>query len=214
MLSTSDRAYARFKGQPPSKLGETYLIYETVRPINHPVSGELIGYQTRVLGAAVVVATDPRAVTLVITSSLDPIERGALLGPWTEKPFRPVRSRAATKDLDGFVVGTRLEVLTQIAEQNVVFIDKGKVDGVEEGNVFKVMRSGDPYGLPLTKEQFSPPNDPTLPAEVLGELMVIDVKETTSTALVMKCRRELLIGDVVEMRVPGGAKKDSGSGGR
>jgi hypothetical protein len=76
------------------------------------------------------------------------------------------------------------------------------------------MRSGDPYGLPLTREQLSPPNDPSLPAEVLGELMVIDVKETTSTALVMKSRRELLIGDLVEMRVPGGAKRDAGGGGR
>jgi len=122
--------------------------------------------------------------------------------------------RAATKDLDARIVGTRLEVLTQIAEQHVVFLDKGKADGVEEGNVFKVMRSGDPYGLPLTKEQLSPPNDPSLPAEEIGELMVIDVKETTSTALVMRSRRELLIGDLAEMRLAGGPGPDTGSGGR
>ncbi len=214
MLSTSDRVYARFNGEPPSRLGETYLIYETVRKVFHPLSGELLGYQTRILGAAVVVAKDPKAVTLVISSALDPIERGALLGPWAEHSLRPVKAREATVDLDGRIVGTRLEVLTQIAEQNVVFIDKGKADGVEEGNVFKVIRSGDPYGLPLTRRQLSPPNDPSLPAEVLGELMVIDVKETASTALVMKSRRELLIGDLVEMRVPGGAKPDTGGGGR
>jgi hypothetical protein len=53
-----------------------------------------------------------------------------------------------------------------------------------------------------------------LPAEVLGELMVIDVKETASTALVVKSRRELLLGDVVEMRAQGGARPDGGSGGR
>jgi hypothetical protein len=214
MLTLTDRVYAQFKGEPPNKLGETYVIYETVRPIMHPMTGELVGYQTRILGAARVVAKDPTAVTLVITASLDPIERGALLGPWTEKPFRPVRARDATRDLDGRIVGTRMEVLTQIAEQNVVFIDKGSADGVEEGNLFKVIRSGDPFGLPLTKEQLSPPNDPNLPPEVLGELLVIDVKETTSTALVMRCRRELLIGDLVEMRMPGGAKPDGGSGGR
>ena len=214
MLSTNDRAYARFKGEPPSKLGESYLIYETLRKIYHPVSGELIGYQTRVLGTGVVVAKDAKAVTLVISQALWPIERGALLGPWTEKPLRPVLPRAATKDLDGRIVGTRLEVQTQIAEQSVVFIDKGKADGVEEGNVFKVIRSGDPYGLPLTKEQLSPPNDPSLPAEVLGELMIIDVKETTATALVMKSRRELLIGDLVTMRIPVAPRPGAGSGGR
>jgi len=42
--------------------------------------------------------------------------------------------------------------------------------------------------------------------------MVIDVKETTSSALVMKSRRELLIGDAVEMRVAGGARPDTVSG--
>jgi LysM domain len=214
MLSTSDRAYAHFKGEPPNKLGENYVVYETVREIYHPLTGELLGYQTRILGSAVVVAKDPRAVTLIIGTSLAPIERGALLGPWIDQPYRPVKAREATVELDARIVGTRLEVVTQIAEQSVVFIDKGKADGVEEGNVFKVMRSGDPYGLPLTKAHLSPPNDPSLPAEVLGELMVIEVKETTSTALVMKSRRELLIGDLVEMRPPAGAKRDSGGGGR
>jgi hypothetical protein len=212
MLTTTDRAYARFKGTPPSKLGETYLIYETLRAIKHPVSGALVGYQTRILGSGVVVAKDDKAVTLVIAHSLAPIERGALLSPWVEKEFRPVKPRAANRDVDGRIVGTRMEVLTQIAEQNVVFIDKGKADGVEEGNVFKVMRSGDPYGLPLTKEQLSTANDPSLPAEVMGELMIIDVKETTATALVMKSRRELLIGDEVKMRIHGDAQPGSGSG--
>jgi hypothetical protein len=214
MLATSDRAYAHFKGEPPSRLGETYVIYETVGKIRHPLNGDLLGYQTRILGSAVVVAKAPKAVTLVIAQSLAPIERGALLGPWTEKPFRPVSPRAATKDLDGHIVGTRQEVLTQIAEQAVVFIDKGKADGVEDGNVFRVVRSGDPYGLPLDTRQLAPPNDPELPSEVLGELMVIDAKETTSTALVMRSLRELLIGDVVEMRAAGVAKPDTGSGGR
>jgi hypothetical protein len=214
MLSTSDRAYAHFEKEPPSKLGETYAVFETVRKIRHPVSGELLGYQTRILGAATVVAKDARAVTLVIGQTLDPIERGALLGPWTEKPYRAVTPRAGTRDLVGHIVGARLEVQTQIAEQSVVFIDKGKVDGVEEGNVFQVIRSGDPQGLPLTRTHLAPRNDPGLPAEVLGELMVIDVKETASTALVVKSRRELLLGDVVEMRAQGGARPDGGSGGR
>ncbi len=210
LLSTLDRAYARFKGEPPNKVGETYVIYETVRAITHPVTGEKLGYQTRILGAATVVARDARAVTLVIGPVTDPIERGMLLSPWTERPFRPVVRRAAARDVEGHIVGTRQEVLTQVAEQSLVFIDKGKADGVEEGNVFSVWRSGDPYGLPLTKEQLSPPNDPSLPPEALGELMIVDVKETTSTALVLKSVRELLMGDLVEMRVAGGDRPNPG----
>jgi hypothetical protein len=214
MLSSGDRAYARFKGEPPSRLGETYTVYETVRKIRHPLSGDLLGYQTRILGSAVVVARDPRAVTLVIGQSFDPIERGALLGPWAEKALRSVSPRQAARDVSGHIVGGRVEVQTQFAEQSVVFIDKGKADGVEEGNVFKVIRSGDPRGLDLTTSHLAPRNDPNLPPEVMGELMVIDVKETTSTALVLKSLRELKLGDVVEMRVAGAGKPDTGSGGR
>jgi hypothetical protein len=210
LLSTLDRAYARFSGEPPNKVGETYVIYETVRPITHPLTGEMLGYQTRIVGSAKVVARDERAVTLVIGAVTDGVERGMLLSPWTERPFRPVVRRATTKDLDAHIVGTRQEVLTQVAEQNLVFIDKGKADGVEEGTVFSVWRSGDPYGLPLSKEALSPPNDPSLPPEVLGELMIVDVKETTSTALVLKSVRELLMGDLVETRVAAGARPSPG----
>jgi hypothetical protein len=40
--------------------------------------------------------------------------------------------------------------------------------------------------------------------------MIVDVKETTSTALVLKSVRELLMGDLVETRVAGGARPSPG----
>jgi len=43
---------------------------------------------------------------------------------------------------------------------------------------------------------------------VVGQLLVVDVKENASTALVTKSIKELLIGDRVEMRAA------AGSGGR
>jgi hypothetical protein len=98
-------------------------------------------------------------------------------------------------------VAAQIDIMTMLGEQHVVFVDKGRADGVEEGNVFRVVRSGDLYGV-------APgviPNDPSLPKEIVGDLMVIDVKETTSTALVTRSLRELAIGDRVEMRAAAGA---------
>jgi hypothetical protein len=200
MLSTMDRAYARFKGSAQLVPGETYLVYRTTRAIKHPISGELIGYQSKLLGTAKAVKVDDQVVTVEIGVTNDPIERGDLLGPWTEKFLRPVQQRPNGRDLSGVIVGSQVDILTMVGEQHVVFVDKGRADGVEEGNVFRVVRNGDPFAVAMN----TIPYDPSLPKEIVGDLLVIDVKETTSTALVTRSLRELAIGDRVEMRAAAG----------
>ncbi len=206
LLSTSDRAYARFKRSADMVPGETYVVYRTDRPIHHPITHELLGYQASILGTAKAVKVDDKAVTVVIGQTIEPIERGDLLGPWTERSLRPVAQRPNARDLTGHIVAAQVDILTMLGEQHVVFVDRGKVDGVEEGNVFRVVRSGDQYGLPLGVIG----NDPKLPDEIIGDLMVIDVKENVSTALVTRSLRELAIGDRVQMHAAAGARAGAG----
>jgi hypothetical protein len=204
MLSSQDRAYAKFRNAAEVKPGETYVVYKTERAIHHPVTKELWGYQSTVLGSARVVAVDDKAATLVIADSFDPIERGALLGPWTQKLYRPVGRRPNRQALDGRIIASQADVITMVGEHHVVFVDRGQKDGVEEGNVFTVVRSGDPYG----RAPHAPAWDASLPKEDVGRLLVIDVKERASAALVTRSLKELVVGDRVEMRAD-----DGGSGG-
>jgi hypothetical protein len=202
MLANLDRAYANFERPTDVKVGETYVVYKTDRAISHPAKrGEVIGYQSVVLGAAKVVAVEEKAATLQIVQSFEPIERGALLGPWTQKFLRPVERRSNKQALVGQIVGAQVEVVSQIGEHHVVFVDRGEKDGVEEGNSFVVLRSGDPYGTNPHKGHW----DDSLPIEAVGELLVVDVKEHASTALVTKSLKELMIGDRVEMRPAAGS---------
>lgn len=203
MLSSLDRAYAKFQNAAEVKVGETYVVYKTERPIYHPVTKELFGYQAAVLGSAKVVAVEPRVATLVIAQSLAPIERGALLGPWTQKFFRPIDRRPNRQAVDGRIIAAQVDVVTQMGEHHLVFVDKGEKDGVEEGNVFTVLRSGDQYG----KDPHAPTWDPKLPTERVGDLLVVDVREKASAALVTRSMKELMVGDHVQMR------PDAGSGG-
>lgn len=198
MLSTRDRAYATFRSAGTVKVGETYAIYRTVRKVQHPVTGDTMGYQSVILGAGRVVALDDRAATVTITSSFEPIERGDMLGPWNQKPYRAIPNKPNGKRLEGYIVTSPVETLTQLAEQHVVFVDLGKVDGVEEGNRFTVVRSGDPKGATARIPEW----DATLPKEDVGSLLVIDVKEHASAALVTRSLAELVAGDRVEMRLP------------
>ena len=172
MLSTPRPRLRQLQADGPVKKGETYVIYRTERAIQHPVTKELFGYQSVVLGAGKVVAVDDKAVTLVITAANDAIERGAMLGPWTEKFFRPVARKPNGATLQGLIIASPVGVLTQFAEHQVVFVDRGTADGVEEGNVFNVVRSGDLSG----RRPNEVPWDPTLPKEDVGDLLVIDAK--------------------------------------
>jgi hypothetical protein len=207
LLTIGDRAYVRFKRPAPVKVGERYVIYKTDRIVRHPVTGERWGYKSMVLGAGKVVAVDEKVATIEIAAAFDPIERGDLVGPWPDKMVRQVRPRPNQRNLDGVILAAQQDLVSEIGEHHVVFIDKGKRDGVEEGNVFEVIRSGDPYGRP----PFDISADPSLPDEDVATLLVFDVQRTASAALVIRSLRELAVGDHARMRASAQAAAGSGS---
>jgi hypothetical protein len=200
MLSHLDRAYAKFKGKAGVKVGDNYLIYKTERTIRHPRTGAFIGYKTAILGTARITGVSEGVAKLEITSAIDVIERGDYLGPWNEKLIRQVPMRANSRSLVGEIIAPEVHSLTQMGEHHTVFIDKGKADGVQEGNTFAVVRRGDPSTQPALEK---PRYDPKLPKEDIGRLLVIDAKENASLVLVLNSLRELHVGDRVEMRPDG-----------
>ncbi len=209
LLSLHDRAYVRFAEKAKVKPGESYVIYKTERPVRHPVTGELFGYQTTIIGGAKVVAVDDKAVTIDIAQAFDPIERGALVGLRMDRVVKQVQRRPNQRHMDGYIIAAQREVITDIGEHHLVFVDKGRADGVEEGNVFTVLRSGDPYGRAMNEVI----QDPELPNEDVGTLIVVDAQQTSSAALVVRSFRELYVGDKVEMRSANGAAVPARAGG-
>jgi len=210
MLSSYDKAYARFRTATPVKPGQQYVIYRTESKVVHPITGQLFGYITAIIGTGRVTAIDSNAATLIIADTFEPIERGALLGPWNERLMGQVVRRPNQRAMDGYIIAAPRDELTEIGEHHLVFIDRGQQDGVQEGNVFTVVRSGDPYRMEPNLAQ----RDPNLPKEDVGTLLVVDVKEHACAALVTRSFRELYMGDRVEMRLSAGsALQTAGSGG-
>jgi hypothetical protein len=201
ILTTGDRIYGKFKDPSAVKVGQKFSIYKTEGPIVHPISNRNFGWKTIILGTARVTAVEPgKAATLVITYVNDGIERGDLIGPSDDQALRPLFTRPNRSAVDGFVIGVQPSIVTGAAEFNVVYLDKGKADGVEVGNTFEVVRSGDPLYEPIDR----PLNTPNLPREVIGHLVVFDAQERASSAYVKRSIFELLVGDHVEMRPTGG----------
>ena len=197
ILTTGDRIYGRFQDPSAVKVGQKFSIYRTEGRIVHPVTHRAVGWKTVILGTARVTAVEPgKAASLVITYVNDGIERGDMIGPSVEQAQKPLFVRPNRSALDGYIIGVQPAIVTGAAEFNVVYLDRGKADGVEVGNTFEVVRSGDPFKEPIDR----PLNTPGLPREVIGHVVVFDAQETASSAYVRRSILELLVGDHVEMR--------------
>jgi hypothetical protein len=166
----------------------------------HPVTGDSVGFYVRVLGAAQVVNVGQEVATAIIATSLDPIFRGDLIAPWMPQMNKHVGPKPNSVELRGYIVDARISI-TNIGERHMVFIDQGRDSGVEEGNVFDVVRREDAW-VPLGEDEREPGYwNEDLPIEVLGRIMIVDSRPTASTGVVMASLRELHIGDRVLMSV-------------
>lgn len=188
MLSDWDRAYVKLKN--PAQKGDAFAVYRTIKEIEHPVTGEPFGYAVEIIGGVTVVDTSATVATVQITQAYRPIERGDFIGQWPENARQRVNPAPNQAEAQGYIIETLGEVLEEIGEHSLVFIDRGRSHGVQVGNTFSVLTRGDQY----TRETQGLPN------EDVGQLMVIDVQDKSSTAVIMSSLRELGVGDKVEMR--------------
>lgn len=206
LLSVYDRAYVRFGAGANVQPGSVHVLFRKDKVIRHPVTGEVFGFRTTIMGTARVLTVEGDVASVEIARAFDPIERGMFVGPWSDVAPRRVGFRPNQRAMTGVIVSTFEELVSEIGQYHVVFVDKGRADGVEEGNVFTVVRSGDPYGK-NRNEVVELTRSPQLPAEDVGTLLVLDLHERTSSALVVRSLRELFVGDRVEMRVASAGKQ-------
>ncbi len=193
LLTALDIIYLTFDQLKP-KAGDDFVIFRTVSEVYHPVTGELLGYLTLLRGTAKITRPGPPMYTAEIERSFNTVERGDLVGPYGEKFRRNVARKENDRTLDGFIVATYVRDLVNIGQDHMVFIDRGRRDGVQEGNEFSVLVRRD--GLEFDyKERWMK----GYPIETIGKLLIVDTKETASEALVVNSSRELVVGDHIEM---------------
>jgi hypothetical protein len=188
MLADYDRVYMKLKQS--GKKGDRMAVYRLTREIEHPVTGDDIGYALEIVGGVEVIDTSPVVATGQVAQAFRPIERGDYVGKWPEYFGQRVSPVQNTAEAQGYIVETVTDILGMIGEHHLVFIDRGRSHGVQRGNIFRVVARGDLY----TRDTDDLPN------EEVGQIMVLDVQEDASTAIVTYALRELAVGDKIEMR--------------
>jgi hypothetical protein len=188
LLADYDRVYLRLKTA--ARKGQNFAIYRNSKEIIHPFTGKSFGFSVEILGSVTIVETSPQVATGVIDRAFRPIERGDFVGPWPETAGQRVAPRANEFDLKAYIMEVPENGELEIGEHHVVYIDKGRADGVKLGNTFAAFARGDRYTRDLAG----------LPNEQVGQLLIIDVQEQSATAMVVRSLVELSAGQKIEMR--------------
>jgi len=209
MLATYDTAYVRFPSSVEVNIGDRLIVFRPEGDIVQPATGRKLGTQTRTMGEAKVISLNSDLATVQITRTFEEVSRGDLVRAWTD-PNLKVAPKPNTREMRGLIVSSVRSGLTTYGEANEVFIDKGANDGVEVGNTFAVVRQGDglrqaasygaSYNMGATGKRSA---GVAVPNENVGLLLVVDVKDRLSTAVVVKSVKELVPGDKVEMHPQG-----------
>jgi len=188
LLSNLDRAYVKLEKQ--NQPGDVLQIFRPSREIIHPVTGAALGRMVEMVGEVRIDLLSKGQALGTIMTSWEAIERGDYVG---ELPVETETIRAVenTKAVKAYVVDSGLVELSYVGDNYTVIVDKGSADGVQMGNSFIVVRTGDPY----TKEVSG------LPDEDIGEVLIIETSKNVSTGLLIHASREIIPGDRAEMRV-------------
>jgi hypothetical protein len=199
MLSLYDHLYLKCKDLSGVRPGDRFMVYEKARPVTYPDGKKIAGYQVEIAGGLQVVKVDKEVATAQVFVAFRPIWRGFHAIPWVDDNYRKIRVQPSTAAVSGIILHTAIEDRRLSGEHQMVFVDKGRDDGITEGNVFHVVRTGD--SLPAEGRFDEYREVKGLPWEEVGSVLVVDARDKVSTGLVSNSLRELVVGDRVITRV-------------
>jgi len=155
-------------GEGDVEVGDHFSVFREARPVRDLRSSRVLGYHVERLGWVEVTSVEGDSATAVIRHSSSEIVRGDRLMP--RQPLPPeVTLVAAPDDLDARVVFIPSE-RTFVGQLDYAYLDRGSVDGLEEGARVEVYAPG---GVARDRARGV---DVVTPDTVVADLVVIRVE--------------------------------------
>lgn len=183
-----DRIYARGALDPAHSV---YGIFRQGKTYTDPVTQEVLGINADNIGGGEIVASEGDVSTLMLQRSNQEVRLGDRLFASEE---RPINSSFLPSPPQGNVDGLIIDVprgVNQIGVMDVVTLDRGKRDGLVEGNVLAIYKTGETVRDRITGEQVK------IPDERSGLLMIFRTYDKLSYGLVLNANRSLAVLDKV-----------------
>ena len=178
-------------------VGDRFGIFREQGPLTHPLNPEApVGYMAQVVGEIEITSTGHDLLTAVILDSYEELVVGDKLCL-----FVPRAAEIVPTKTHRMLVGTILRSATRNTfytdshnlENDVVFIDRGKCDGMKEGLLLNIYRPAHPVADPYFQgRRFSTPD------RYVGEGMILKAFDKKSTVLITKTREEVVPGDTIK----------------
>lgn len=166
-----------------------YGVYRPGDTFVDPVTGEVLGLEARDIGTLRLLEAHEGVSSFRINRSTEEIRVGDRLIPYEEAELRPTFYPVPPAQP---VKGVLLSVqrgLAGVGAYDVVAINRGKREGLQEGTVLAVHRAGEVVKDPVTKETLR------LPDVRAGLMMVFRAFDKVSYAIILESDRPLSVGD-------------------
>lgn len=184
-FSPLDRAYVQFDESMNVLPGDKFSIYSSGGKVKHPNS-DREGYKYAIVGQIKLIQKIRNKWEVEFIEVSGTPQRGDRITAYTPKIERITRTYNS-RLIEAAIIGPYEPMQTLLGYGDVVYLDRGRADGVEMGNVFEV------YGF---KDRLNQKNITDQPTYKQGELTVITLTDNFATALVTNTRRDFYVGDI------------------
>ncbi len=169
--------------------------YELVRPgqaYRDADTGELLGYEALFVANVEVTRQGDPATVRILDNELEANVGDRLLSGVEEQPMETFYPKAPDQEISGSIISV-LGGISEIGQFNVVVIDRGADDGLQQGDVLAIDRRG-----AVVRDTVRKGSAPVrLPDEQAGLMLVFRVFPRVSFGLVMHATRTMNVFDRV-----------------
>ena len=184
----SDILYLKLVHPREAAIGDLFTIYKKVHKVFHPRTKEYMGYMINMAGVVRVIENDSPLTMVQIIRAYSPVSPGdpvmRFVPPSLEESASEVH---VSTDIEGLIIDLQSDKnMSLVGQGNVVYLDRGRADGIHEGDRLEVFRIGGP-----------------LPRRKIGEVKVISCEDRTATAIIARATSRVFVGDRVRYKERG-----------
>lgn len=197
-LGKDEKAYVRGD----LKDGTSFQVFRPGKPLKDPITKAVIGQEAFYLGTLKLVAPaapGSEVHTFVVATAKEEMGKGDLLMQMPPTPMNHFVPHPPERQVEAAVVAIYGGV-THAGQNQVVSVNRGKLDGLDVGSVLQLYHRGKTVTDPGASKGWHNMGDPKvkLPDEEVGSLFIFRVFKHISYGLIMQVTEPVEVGDVAK----------------
>lgn len=192
LLSENDTVYVKMNNPADVTVGDTYGLYSRGERVVHPHTGKKIGTMMYNLGYLQVTELVGETVVAKIGKIFREVTRGAELFEYMPQSKELVL-QPYDQALQGFIIASSDDRIG-LGVNEIIYIDHGREDNLAAGNMLYISRPRQ-----VSEQMLKQAGDLQLPDEVLGAAVVVETKNRTASAVIIKSANPINIGDQITL---------------